>query len=347
MDWNESGEKMKNFSVDFVLPWVDGSDKKWLDEKNRYSIPRGDDGSIARYRDYGLLRYWFRGIEEFAPWVHKIFFVTYGHVPSWLDLDNPKLVVVKHSDYIPEKYLPTFSSHCIENNLFRIKGLSERFVLFNDDVFLLKKCSVSDFFDKEGMPMDTIGLNVHCVKKSMLGQFFAVNDVGVINEHFEFKKTLRENKLKWMSPLNGKVLVQTIVLSKCPRFPGFWQHHLSGSFLKSTFEEVWKKETDLLDASCKHRFRERTDVNEWLFKEWQIASGNFKIRSYKFGKSFFVDRDGLSRMLGPACSYIKNQKGKEISINDGDMDDSEFSLFKKMLAESFEEILPYKSKFEK
>ena len=83
-------------------------------------------------------RWWFRAVEKFAPWVNKIHFVTYGHLPKWLNIDNPKLNIAKHSDFIPQKYLPTFSSFPIEVNLHRIKGLAERFVYFNDDMFLLK-----------------------------------------------------------------------------------------------------------------------------------------------------------------------------------------------------------------
>lgn len=69
--------------IDFVIPWVDGQDPTWRDEKSRYA-PEGlvDDGE-ARYRDWGLLPYWFRGVEKYAPWVRKIHFVTWGHLRRW------------------------------------------------------------------------------------------------------------------------------------------------------------------------------------------------------------------------------------------------------------------------
>ena len=28
--------------------------------------------SVARFRDCGLLKFWFRGVEKFAPWLRKI-----------------------------------------------------------------------------------------------------------------------------------------------------------------------------------------------------------------------------------------------------------------------------------
>ena len=70
-----------------------------------------------------------------------------GHYPDWLNLDCPKLRFIKHEDYIPKKYLPTFNSHTIELNFNRIKELSERFVYFNDDMFIIDYMEKSDFFE--------------------------------------------------------------------------------------------------------------------------------------------------------------------------------------------------------
>ena len=80
--------------------WVDGSDPAWLDEKKKYTPTEEADDRDERYRDWNLLKYWFRGVEKYAPWVRKIHFVTWGHVPSWLDTDNDKLHIVKHEDFI-------------------------------------------------------------------------------------------------------------------------------------------------------------------------------------------------------------------------------------------------------
>ena len=120
--------------IDFVIPWVDGSDPEWLAEKRIYKPDMPDDA--VRYRDWDILRYWFRGVEKYAPWVNKIHFITWGHLPEWMNPECKKLNIVNHRDYIPEKYLPTFSSHTIELNIHRIKGLSQQFIYFNDDTIL-------------------------------------------------------------------------------------------------------------------------------------------------------------------------------------------------------------------
>lgn len=334
--------------IDFVVMWVDGSDPEWLKEKQKYdkTVTSNSDASIYRYRDWDLLQYWFRGVEKYAPWVNKIYFVTWGHIPKWLNTNNPKLVVVKHSEFIPEKYLPTFSANSIENNLFRIKDLSENFVYFNDDFYLIKPTKPTDFF-RNDIPLDTAVLNVHCPKKSIISQYFCINDTSIINEHFNFRKSVKDNFSKWFTLKNGKGLLRTIPLLPCPRFPGFYQHHVANSYNKSTFEEVWNKEYDVLDKTCSNKFRSINDVNQWLFKEWQIASGNFIPRSINFGKSFYIDRDGLSNLKSKIIKSITHQKYKMIAINDGPMGDLEFDKLIIDLKEAFNKILPEKSSFEK
>ena len=133
--------------IDFVVTWVDGSDEKWLKEKNKYKADKNQDASNTRYRDYEIIKYFFRSVEKYAPWVNKIYFITWGHVPKWLNSKNPKLVIVKHKDFIPKKYLPTFNSCAIELNMHRIKDLSETFVYFNDDMVLNNYTKEKDFFE--------------------------------------------------------------------------------------------------------------------------------------------------------------------------------------------------------
>ena len=86
--------------IDFVVLWVDGSDSIWQAEKAKYQGKTLDDSnSENRFRDWGLMPYWFRAVEQFAPWVRKIHFVTCGHVPEFLNLAHPKLHHVKHAEF--------------------------------------------------------------------------------------------------------------------------------------------------------------------------------------------------------------------------------------------------------
>ncbi|KAH9260901.1 hypothetical protein BASA82_001084, partial [Batrachochytrium salamandrivorans] len=96
-----------------------------------------------RFKDHGELKYSLRSLEKFAPWVNRVFLVTNGQIPDWLN--TSRVTVIPHDDFFPPADLPTFSSPAIEANLFRIKKLSNRFLYFNDDMFLASPVTLEDF----------------------------------------------------------------------------------------------------------------------------------------------------------------------------------------------------------
>lgn len=331
---------MNKDKIDFVIVWVDGNDINWQKERKKYENNTEGDNSLKRYRDWENLQFLFRGIEKFTPWVNKIHFVTYGHLPKWLNINHPKLNIVEHKDFIPKEYLPTFSSHTIEINLHRIKGLAEKFVYFNDDIFILKKMGKNDFFIRE-KPCDSAILTIHCYDISRLFIMAHIRDIGIINKHFNFRKVIFRNLFKWFNIKYGiKNNLINAFLLLCPRFPGLYQQHLATSFLKSTFIEVWEKESKILHETCKNKFRMVSDVNQWLFKDWQIVKGNFYPRSLRVGKSIELKNVNL------AYNYIVNQKIKLFCINDSDLNETEYKIIKSKIIEAFNEILPNKSQFE-
>jgi hypothetical protein len=332
------------YPIDIVIPWVDGSDSEWIAEKKKYSPSINSDDRVSRYRDWDNLQYIFRGIEKFAPWANNVFLVTWGHTPKWLNKEHPKLRIIKHKDYIPEEYLPTFSSHTIELNFHRINELSEHFVYFNDDMFLIKNTKSDDFF-KNGKPCDCAVLTAHSHTEDKYFLFVEYRAAGILNKHFKLKEVIKANRSGWFNLKYGRMLFRSWVLSGFPRFTGIWQQHLPNSLCKSTMNELWEKEGDKLHQTCLNRFRNMTDFNQWLFRNWQLASGNFYPRSIKFGKSFIFD--GFSSLKEIAC-YIEKQKGAAICINDtySDIGFDDFIEAKNMVNKSFEKILPNKSEFE-
>ncbi|XP_076153324.1 N-acetylglucosamine-1-phosphotransferase subunits alpha/beta-like [Alosa pseudoharengus] len=106
-----------------------------------------EDVSASRFEDNEELRYSLRSVEKHAPWVRHIFIVTNGQIPSWLNLDNPRISVVTHQDIFQnQSHLPTFSSPSIETHLHRIPGLSQKFIYLNDDVMFGKDVWPDDFY---------------------------------------------------------------------------------------------------------------------------------------------------------------------------------------------------------
>jgi hypothetical protein len=137
--------------IDVVYTWVDGSETKFLANLNKYCALEvdADDpfiGGKRRFRDNNELRYSLRSLETNAPWINRVFLVTCGQVPSWLNLKHPRLRLVHHSEIFPDRsHLPTFNSLAIETHLHRIQSLSKDFLYFNDDMFLGRPISRGDF----------------------------------------------------------------------------------------------------------------------------------------------------------------------------------------------------------
>ena len=328
--------------IDFVVLWVDGADEKWRAEKEKYAPKSGFGASAARYRDWGTFRYWFRGVEKFAPWVNTVYFITWGHLPPWLNTEHPKLKIVKHTDYIPSEYLPTFNSNVIELNLHRIPELSEHFVLFNDDTFLINKVAPEDFF-RDGKPCDQFLMNAIVPHPRLpIISHTSVNNVTLINKYFFKKKVIRKMPGKVFSIKYGSALFRNLLLLPWGCFTGFGNPHLPLPHLKSTFSLLWEKEEEKLHGTCVNRFRTFSDLNHWVMRYWNLCSGTFVPRKGGFGTCFTASRNNQK-----AFDYIRRQKGKTVCINDSSSSEFDVDLAASQLSAIFESLFPEKSGFER
>lgn len=326
--------------IDFVITWVDNTDIEWIESKNRYSNTNQKiDTRNIRYRDMECLKYWFRSVEKYAPWVNKIYFVTCGHYPEWLNLNCEKLVHVKHEDFIPKEYLPTFNSSMIELYFHKIPGISEQFVYFNDDMFITDYVSEKDFF-YNGLPCENFTLEPIIPYYKDAYHFKLCNMVSIINNHFNFKQSFKNNLFKYINLKQGKYLLRHIPLLNYNYFVGFRQYHLPIAHLKETFETVWKLEKDILIQTSELKFRNNyLSVNNWIFQYWNFASGKFYLKKANFGKSLDINDKNV-------CKYIIEKKYKVLCINDVDKNFN-FEEVKKNIQQAFESDLNFVSIFEK
>jgi len=332
---------LDDVDIDFVILWVDGSDPEWLADFNRYSANKEGDMRKSRYRDWDSLKYMFRSFEKCTPWVRKIHFVTYGHLPAWLNTDHEKLNIVKHSDFIDKKYLPVFSSHPIELNMHRISGLADRFVYFNDDMFILKEHTPEQFF-KRGLPRDMFAFNA--ISDTKIAHI-KINDIQVLHKHFDKFTVVKKNFFKIFSFRNNIIeTLKTLLLMPWPKITGFYDHHMPQPFLKKTFKEVWDTEPEILCKTSASRVRNCNDVNQYLFRYWHLCKGEFSPIGFR-RKRF----EWIYNYEDAVDVYEKLVSGKYsmFCINDGVEDDEDFNQIRDKVNVGFEMIFPDKSKFEK
>lgn len=340
--------------IDFVVTWVDGSDPAWRREKAEYlkreplreqkdSAGIQSDDSEERYRDWELLKYWFRGVEKFAPWVRKIHLITWGHLPDWLDERNPRLHVVRHEDYIPGEYLPVFNSNVIEIYMHRIEGLARRFVYFNDDMFLIGKVSREDFF-RDGKPCDMLAFQpIVANPGNPVMSHLYLNNTLTLAKYFSKRENVMQNPLHYFRPGYPPLYFFYNLLELAfPLYTGFYTVHGPSPFLKETFAEVWEKEGKALAEMSANRFRSESDLTPYLFREWQKLSGNFHPVNVQKSFGYYNLSENNSSLL----RTIKGQKKKIICINDGRIQ-GDFQRIKTELAEAFLQIVPEPCQFEK
>lgn len=329
--------------IDFVIPWVDWSDVAWQKRMSKYKGQDYNDVDKCRYRDWDNLKYWFRGVEKYAPWVNTIHFVTDNQLPDWLNVNNPKINVVNHSDYIPKEYLPTFSANPIELNFHRIKGLNEHFIYFNDDMFLNSYVKEEVFF-KKNLPCYLYGEVLVPEYETNLGIFNIIkNDVNLINKNFN-KKTLFINHMNKVVNIKyglKRNILNLYFMIKNKNFSWFYYYHNACPFLKSTIQDVWETEYEYLDKVSKNKFRTVHDVNQYLFSYWDLARGNFYPYMYSH-RVYHINKNNID-----ACvADIKNSNVKLLCINDNELAE-DFEYLKAKVNSAFDEKFPTKSSFEK
>ncbi|MFC4292670.1 stealth family protein [Sphingorhabdus arenilitoris] len=145
------------FDIDAVITWVDGDDPA-LRAKREHHLAHataplhGNGTNPHRWICSDELNFCLRSIANNAPWVRRVWIVTDNQIPQYAPLPPAfaaKIAVVDHREIFAgyEDALPTFNSLSIETMLWRIPGLADHFLYFNDDVFLTAPVEPADFFD--------------------------------------------------------------------------------------------------------------------------------------------------------------------------------------------------------
>ena len=143
-----------------MITWVDGRDEGHAQKLERYLSAAGGLRPTAaaptRFNAVGELEYCILSIVRFAPWIRTIYIVTDAQTPTILTtfkgtVLEHKVKCVDHRDIFNgfDVLLPTFNSMSIEAMLWRIPGLSDQFIYFNDDNFLIRPVKADNFFHKE------------------------------------------------------------------------------------------------------------------------------------------------------------------------------------------------------
>lgn len=226
-------------SIDVVYTWVNHKDLEWQQKYRKALrdevVPADAHKSIydiARFQNRNELYYSIKSVRKYAPWVDKIFVVTNCKLPEWAEFDSGIFSITHEEIFLDTKVLPTFNSHAIEANLHHISGLSERFLYFNDDVFLCRPVSTTDFFpssEKVNLFPSKHNIIYDEEEISLPVDYAALNACKIIIKDFQFKP---EKKL----------------------------HHAPFPLLKSMLMEIERTYNTALTITNNHKFRSKEDL---------------------------------------------------------------------------------------
>lgn len=251
----------ESHDIDLVYLWVDGNDPQWLAKRNAFTGDVAKDTEInceGRYANNDELRYSLRSVEKYAPWIRKIFIVTDNQTPDWLDVSNPKVEIVDHREIMPKESLPCFNASVIEYFLYKIPGLSERFLLANDDLFFNSEVTPDFFFEEDGYPIVRL-------KRNRLGKW-----------HYRWKFLVGKNPGQYRTMVYD---AQVLVEKKLGKYYSGLPHHNFDAYRRSDYqkavEDVFREQ---IDKSITHAIRTYGDLHRSAFSYYALAIGHAHLR---------------------------------------------------------------------
>ncbi len=318
-------QKILNTQIDAVITWVNGNDTSWQEKLNKYSeikIDFSKKKNSVRYNSIGEIDIAIKSIIKYAGFIRNIYLVTDNQTPEFfasLQLQADKagihLSLVDHKVIFRgfEDCLPCFNSSSIGCMLFRIPGLSEHFIVFNDDTFLMRKTNPNDFF---------------------------INNYPIIRgkwEKFHENRHLRNYYHKVLSILGKTVKKKSIGFKKfqqtSAKLAGAKKYvrrfHTPVCIRKSTLEHFFKG-NDILKENVKHRFRNKDQfIVSSLSEHLEIKNKTYNysrntqltyFRSYKHYlvvklKLFWFSKNTKKRFMTFQSLEMANEKTQNYILN--------------------------------
>lgn len=291
--------------MDALVTYVNGNDPLWQED---YCRAVNVLALTKRYRDWGTLKYLFRGIATHMPFIRTIHLLVSreSQVPEWVNRST--VHVTLHEEIIPPEHLPTFNSTAIEMFMHKVPGLDERFIYFNDDMFPVLPCAEEDFFPG-GLPA------------------------------MGFSRGLFTTNLYKKQVKNSDTLARKAAGLK--PHPGFIRpQHTCSPMLRSAMEEAFGKvEPQILRTVTP--LRESINCNQYFFLDYMFYTGRAMNRriSNKHLSMAVTSPDQLS-------AFLKSPSAKLVCINDTRLPKEKEEAMRRAMLGGFGSALPQKSRFE-
>jgi hypothetical protein len=245
------------FYIDAVITWVDGEDPRHIAKRNQIidaANTKAQAKTSKALTSVNEIAYCVESIIKYAPFIRTIFIVTDEQVPEIYYAYPDRIKIIDHKEiFNGHDVLPTINIFSIECMLYRIPGLAENFIYFNDDFFLIKPTQPEDWF---------------------------VNGLPVIRGRWETlpEKIWYKRIRSWLGLKSDTRASFRKTQSTAAKLIGFNNqyfrcYHTPRALRKSTFEKFFQDNPDLLANQIKYRRRHPSQFNPYSLA-WHLEIKN-------------------------------------------------------------------------
>ena len=192
--------------------------------------------------------------------------------------------------------------------LYRIPGLDEEFLYFNDDFFPMRDCRPEYFF-RDGRA--AVSFRYHIIAS------------GFYKHH-----CLNCDRLARKAAGLGPAL-----FFRRPQ-------HTCGALLRSVCEELYEREGEAVDASVS-RLRGNSGFNYYLYCNYAFYTGR-AFRRKVSNRHFSTAIAPIQKV----CDFIASPTSDFVCINDVNMPEEKYQAYQESVLEAFARAFPDKSRFE-
>ena len=309
--------------IDVLIKYVDLRDKT-LQRKNIKQIKKDFDNEELKYS--------LRSILQNIPWIRKIFILMPNDKVKFLknqDEIKEKIIFVKDKDLIG---FDSTAIHVFQFNLWKMKkfGISENFILMDDDYFINNPIKKEEFFYEE---------NGQIFPSMVTNDYYLINQDKLNLIYNDYLLIIKNNKINSHSE-EAFNFRQTSSLK----------------FISSIFKNITKLNTHLIEASFSHNaiplklsdIKEVYDIvyNNYLYQNETLFSTERNIYSLHFQTFIltYLINKYQRKVHGISCAYLdvkeyykyeRKEKLFVINTSNRDYDENFFFLEKIYLEKIF------------
>lgn len=328
------------FDIDIVYTWCSDADTVWRSKREDAARacgigPDSEGNAECRFADNDDLKYSFRSLELYVPWVRKVFLVIDDDItpPAWLKLDHPRLRIVRLGEIMPKPQRPCFCSDSIEHRLAFIPDLAEHYLYSNDDCLFGRRLRPSFFFTRKGYPVFRFG-------KLRRGY----NELPCT---YLKNLDMAERLVAARHPLLGRELDEAL-----RRYP----HHCIDAYVKRDVLQTYEDFKAAIEPQFDYPFRRDCNVQRLIYALDAIARGHGRFRLARFRLN---DRPWYKRLLRPgyadslqfygdgwqtALEALRRFRPGMFCFNDTE---TKIESDRRWLRDQYESLFPAASSFEK